>query len=69
MIKHDGSPKAVAKGLGHKNERISIDRYTDKQAIILDETDAIERFISQVIPTVSKENDNSDYEIDISEYL
>ena len=69
IIKHDGSPKAVAKGLGHKNERISLDRYTDKQTIILDEVDAIERFISQVIPTTFKENDNSDYEIDISEYI
>lgn len=69
LIKHDGSPKAVAKGMGHKNERISLDRYTDKQTLILDEVDAIERFISQVIPTTSKENNNSDYEIDISEYI
>ena len=63
------SPKAVAKALGQANERITLDVYTDKDAIILDEVDALESFIAEVIPKEIEITDNSDYEIDVSEYV
>ena len=43
--------------------------YTDKDEIVLDETDALESFISEVIPEAPGENDNSDFAIDVSEYI
>ena len=69
LIKHDGNPKAVSKNMGHKHEKITLGTYTDKDEIVLDETDALESFISEVIPEAPGENDNSDFAIDVSEYI
>ena len=69
LIKHDGNPNAVSKNMGHKHEKITLGTYTDKDEIVLDETDALERFISEVIPEAPGENDNSDFAIDVSEYI
>jgi integrase len=69
LIKHDSNPKAVSKGMGHKHVWITLDTYTDKDEIILDETNALESFIAQVIPEKIEVTDNSDYEIDVSEYV
>lgn len=50
LMKNDVNQKALATALGHAKSLITIDTYTDTQAIIEDCTDVIEPFILEVHP-------------------
>lgn len=50
LMKNEFNQKAIAKALGHAKSIITIDTYTDTQAIIRDCSDAIQPFIAEVHP-------------------
>jgi len=74
LVKADINPKTVSVAMGHAKEIITLDRYTDKSEIMLDCVDVLDDFIKQVIPGWDNQDDvdyidNTDYVLDISEYL
>ena len=68
LVSRDCNPKAVSLKLGQASERVTLDVYTERQAIILDEVDAIEKIVTQVYPK-DIENDISDICIDTDKYI
>lgn len=68
LISRDCNPKAVSLKLGQASERVTLDVYTETQAIIMDEVDAIERMIARVYPK-DIEDDISDIHIDTDRYI
>ncbi len=67
LVKHNCNPKAVSVRLGQASEIITLDVYTEKQAI-LDEIDAMEKIISRVVPQNVKE-ECCDVCIDTERYI
>lgn len=59
LIKHNYSPKAISKLMGHAKEIITLDVYGDNAQIIADGVEEIKPFMDQVMPK----------EIDLHEYL
>lgn len=68
LVSRDCNPKAVSLKLGQASERVTLDVYTERQAIILDEVDAIDEIVTQVYPK-DIENDISDICIDTDKYI
>ena len=64
----DCNPKAISLKLGQASERVTIGVYTERQALILDEVDAIEKIVARVYPK-DIENDISDICIDTDKYI
>ncbi len=60
LVKNDFNLKAISKVMGHASEIISVDVYTDKDEIINDCIEEIERFIKEVAP--NKENSVNEIE-------
>lgn len=52
LMKNDINQKAVAAALGHSKSIITVDTYTDIQAIIADCVQEIQSFIEEVHPYV-----------------
>lgn len=65
LIKNDISPKEVSKLMGHAKEIITVDVYTDKQALICDCVDVLEPYINSVMPSEEKVVCTSDVVADV----
>lgn len=70
LLKANHSVKAVSELLGHANEIITVDVYTDKTKIVQDCLDVLTSYIEEVKPSATTEyNDCSDVVVDVESYL
>lgn len=72
LLKEGFSPKAVSKLMGHAKEIITIDVYGDNKEIAADRIPELEKFISDVVPDITRGKESVkivDAVIDVSEYL
>ncbi|MCD8326706.1 MAG: site-specific integrase [Lachnospiraceae bacterium] len=73
LLKEDFNPKAVSKLMGHSKEIITMDVYGDNANIIPEEIPELEKYMSEVLPKSSGQDENGkevlDTVIDIDDFL